>query len=68
MPVRFTNEGIKETAGCIHLELNREFGPGHKTFGITNLKVGIKSHGMGRMAEEEYREGQDGILGHTHPC
>lgn len=57
MPIRFTNEGIKETVVYIHLELHREVGPGDKTFGATNIKVGIKSHGMDRMTEDECREG-----------
>ena len=41
MPIRFTTEGIKETAVYIHVELNREIGPGDKTLGATNIKVGV---------------------------
>lgn len=47
IPIRFINEGIKETFGYIHLELRGEVRPGDKNFGVTNIKVGMKSHGIG---------------------
>lgn len=48
MPIRLTNESIKETVGYIHLELKRLVRPGDKIFGVINIKIRIKTHGSGQ--------------------
>lgn len=47
MLIRFAKEGIKERVGYIHLELKGEVGLGNKNFGVIDIKVGMKSHGIG---------------------
>lgn len=47
MSIRLTLEGIKETVGYIHLELKGEVKPRDKNFGVINIKVSMKIHGLG---------------------
>lgn len=37
IPIRFINEGIKETVGYIHLEPKKEVRPGDKMFGVSSV-------------------------------
>lgn len=48
MSIRLTLEGIKETVGYIHLELKGEVKPRDKNFGVINIKVSMKIHGLGQ--------------------
>lgn len=48
MFIRFVKEGIKERVGYIYLEFKGEVGFGNKNFGVIDIKVGMKSYGIGQ--------------------